>query len=443
MTRGKAGAFIALVMLAIFAAAGISNAAVGTPLAVSVTEVKVNGDVLTEDEVTRTNIERDGTVDIKVSLRSYNTTLENVEITAFISGYEYNSYKDEQLSATTAPFDVNPDVVYTKSLRIKLPELMQKDDYKLRIVVTDRYGKAEIYNYNLEVAAPRHNIVIRDVVFSPDNEVMAGRALLSVVRIKNVGDKDEQGVKVKVSIPELGISASQYIDELDADKSVSSEELYLRIPSCAKEGAYTADVTVDFDEGHGRTSKKETVYVAQDPTCKVAAPTDKKDGETGTTQPKDGKVVVTVIPTSQTVARGEGGAIYQLTLANEGTAAKTYAISVDGAESAFVTRVSPSAIVGLGANEQKTVYVYVTAKENAPSGTHALSISLKEGDKVVKQIAISAEVVEPAASADGLRTALEIGAIVLLVILVIAALVVGFNRLRGKKEEQEITQTYY
>ena len=99
-------------------------------------------------------------------------------------------------------------------------------------------------SYNFDVESVRHSLTIKDVVFSPETRVKAGRALLSTVRIKNTGDKDEDSIKITVAIPELDLSASDYIEELDEGKSTTSEELYMRVPNCAEAGDYEAVVTV-------------------------------------------------------------------------------------------------------------------------------------------------------------------------------------------------------
>ena len=119
----------------------------------------------------------------------------------------------------------------------------------MRIEISNRNDDEVVYNAVLKVEQARNAIVIRDVIFSPENSVKAGRALLTSVRIKNMGEDDDEDVKVMVSIPELGISASDYIDEVESEESVTSEELYMRIPECADAGDYTATVTVEFDEG--------------------------------------------------------------------------------------------------------------------------------------------------------------------------------------------------
>ncbi len=444
MAKSKVWAVAALVLLMVLAIAGIANAA---PLPLRIDEVTVNGDTLSETGDNRMIVDRDNTLDIKVKLVSeINASIENVEVTAFISGYDYNYNANEKLSDTTRPFDIvseGDNLSTSKSLKIVLPELLKEGKYKLRIVVSDADNSDLSQSYSLYIEPQGPKITIRDVVFSPDGQVIAGRALLTVVRIKNAGEGDQQGIKVNVAIPELdgSVSASQYIDELAADKSISSEELYMRIPACAKAGTYDVVTTVTYDEGHGKTVKVGSIEVTADDACKVAKPADTTDDSKPAV--KEDKVVVSIAPVSQTVTRGEGGAIYQIALANEGSQAKTYTLSVDGADSWATTRISPSGIVSLNAGEQKTVYIYVTAKENSPAGTHLFSVNLNADGKMLKQLSASAEVVDAEVTAGAWQGALEIGAIVMLVLLVIVALVLGFNKMRGGKESQELTQTYY
>lgn len=447
MAKSKVWAVTALVLLMVLAIAGIANAA---PLPLRIDEVQVNGDALSATGDNRMIVDRDNTLDIKVKLVSeINASIENVEVTAFISGYDYNYDANEKLSDTTRPFDIvseGDNLSTSKSLSIVLPELLKEGKYKLRIVVSDADNSDLSQSYSLFIEPQGPKITIRDVVFSPDGEVTAGRALLTVVRIKNAGEGDQQGIKVNVAIPELGssVSASQYIDELEAAKSISSEELYMRIPVCAKAGTYDVVTTVTYDEGHGKTVKTGSIEVTADDACTVAKPASKPSTTDDSAAPaKEDKVVVSIAPVSQTVTRGEGGAIYQIALANEGSQAKTYTLSVEGADSWATTRISPSGIVSLNAGEQKTVYVYVTAKENSPAGTHLFSVNLNADGKMLKQLSASAEVVDAEVTAGAWQGALEIGAIVMLVLLVIVALVLGFNKMRGGKESQELTQTYY
>ena len=110
-------------------------------------------------------------------------------------------------------------VSYIKKLTLTLPERMTQNTYTLFVRVEDNSGTLaeKEGDFKLEVDAADHAIQIRDIILSPEDQVKAGRALLASVRVKNRGESTEEDLKVKVSIPELGVSASDYIDELDPE----------------------------------------------------------------------------------------------------------------------------------------------------------------------------------------------------------------------------------
>jgi uncharacterized membrane protein len=291
-------------------------------------------------------------------------------------------------------------------------------------------------NYQINVALPRSSLEIKDVIFSPEDYVQAGRALLTTVRVKNIGDQDEDGVKVSVRVPALGVSASDYIDEIEFDDSVTSEELYMRIPPCTEPGDYTVLIDVEFDEGFEEVSTTEVVTVLEGDACLLP-----DDGEVDT-----GKTVVTVSTDMQDVQQGEGGAVYPLTLANEATARKTYVVSVEGTEDWASTRISPSNVVVLEGGETQTVFVYVSANKDAPLGERMFSVTISSAGKELEQIPLRANVESSGFSLGWaqVKKALEIGFVVLVVILVVLGLIIGFSKLREKGEPDDLSgQTYY
>jgi len=131
---------------------------------------------------------------------------------------------------------------------------MEQDRYWLRVIVAGRTGAATVSNYELDVEVPEHKVDVDDIILSPSRRVKAGRSLLASVRVENNGDRREDGVKVTVSIPELDIQASDYVDELEAededdgDDQTTSEELWLEIPKCAEAGIYTVRAEVLYDD---------------------------------------------------------------------------------------------------------------------------------------------------------------------------------------------------
>jgi hypothetical protein len=145
--------------------------------------------------------------------------------------------------------------------------MVQEDNYKVRVVVTDRDGQEVIENYNIKMDVSRHDLQVVDAVFTPSRQVQAGQALLTSVRVENYGEKDEEDVKVTVSVPALGISASDYVDEIESDDAKETEELYLRVPKCAKPGVYDLTIDVKYNDGFSKTGVKGQIEVVEDPEC--------------------------------------------------------------------------------------------------------------------------------------------------------------------------------
>ncbi len=408
---------------------------------IDVLYVKINGDEVTDDETVRTELERGNELDITVKLQSNsNYTREDVEVSAFITGFEYNDDSDERLSDTSEPFDVEPNVVYTKKLTLKLPTVVEQDSYKLRVVVSDRYSSLKVFNFNLLINAARHSIQIKDVMLSPDDEIKAGRALIAVVRVKNVGDRTEEDVKIKVEMPELGISATDYIDEIESDSSKSSEELYLRIPANAKAGTYTVKTTITFDNDHGNEIREDEI--------KVLASEVSGEAQQNVTQPQPSeRVVVSVDSQTKVVTRGEGGAMFPVTITNEGTTTRSFTLTVDGVDWATV-KMSPSNVVVLNPGETKAVYLYVAANEDAAVGEHMFSVSVKSGDKVLETATFKADVIEsiPVEKESAVKAVLTWVLLVLIAILIVVGVIVAVQKTRKGPEEpgtEDLTQTYY
>lgn len=436
MRKIKLFSVLAILVLGVLAYAGVASAAYLGDI-IDISEVKVEDveiqNTLDNPPGTQLDVIQGDTIEVRAEIVASGNT-NNVWIEAFLGGYEYEDF--ESLSAKTHTFDVKAGTKYVKILNLKLPHKLDAGAYKLRILVVDANNDAVIENYKLLVDKSRHLLQIRDVVFSPEGSVEAGRALLSTVRVKNYGDKTEDSVKVTLSIPELGVSASDYIDEIESGESESSEELYLRIPADAKTGDYTAKLTVSYDEDYDKASKEYTVSIVG------------VDGSEEDDQADGKKTVLTVGPEIQDVTVGTAGAIYPLTITNLGSTAKTYVISADSADWATF-KISPSNVVVVEKGESKAVYITVAAKPTAQAGEQAFTVSVKSGDKTLKDMLLKANVVGAAKTSvfclGNLKRGLEIGLVILVVLLVILGLIIGFNKLKGSEEDeqQEESKTYY
>ncbi len=407
---------VTLVFLALFA---MSAAALPT-----VQEVKINGNVFQPGD--NLVVYRGEPLNIVVKLHA-NTTENNTQVMADILGYEYSIYQ-EGLSDLSPVFDMNANDTLYETLHLKVPEEVQKDYYDLRIRVGTRTGTAFEGLYRLHIKGERHNVIIQDVLFTPQTQVVSGRALIAVVRVKNIGQVTEDGIKVSVSIPELNVAASDYIDELDPDEATSSEELYLRIPECAKEGTYTANVKIVYNDGYSTDSVQKTIKVVQSQTCKKE--------EAPAQKPVVEKTVVSVPSEAQELCFGKGS-VYPITISNQGTEAQTYTLTLEGADWATV-KLSPSNVVVVQPGETKYVYAYVTPKETAQTGDHVFSLKVSDGT-TEKEVTLKGTIVKETSS--NLKEGLEISLIILLIILIIIGLILGLSKIRGNGKQDE--DSYY
>src|SRR3989338_3442045 len=437
--KGKAiFASLMLLLVAIFAMASVSEQIV-------IDEVEFDDDEVSASSSTEIrNFERNQEVEVKVHFTmedngdSVADSDEEVEVEVELTGYDGDRVRD-----TEYVDEVKEGESYVERLTLSFPWYMDQDYYTMRVYICPRSGDCVEETYELDVEAEEHGFVIKDVDFSPGLTVEAGRALLTTVRVENIGDEeDDEGVKVKVSIPELGLSSSDYLDEVDEDDSVSSEELYIRIPSEASAGSYDVEVSVTYDDGDETVSEEYTLTVTA--TEEVAAE-----------EPAvESKTVITVGPEAQDMTAGQGGAVYPITLTNAAGEAKTYVISVSGYNSWGSVRLDPSNVVVLEEGQTQTVYLFVSANEDA-SGSQTFAVTVSAGSETLKQMLLTANV-EPAAtedvseeasasSWDSVKKGLEVGLIVLVILLVILGLIIVVNKLRSQDddEEDDKSKTYY
>ncbi|TKJ17303.1 hypothetical protein CEE44_02085 [Candidatus Woesearchaeota archaeon B3_Woes] len=416
--KTKLSGLLTIFLIGILTVCGVASATI------TINDVLLDSNHLGDGTNTISGIERGDEYQVKVRATS-NTDLNDVQIEAYIRGYDH----DDRIEDITDVFDMKANVTYTKKLTLSLPQRMDQDRYKLRVRVEGRGGEPTYNDYDLEVDTGRHNLVIKDVVFSPEGSVKAGRALLASVRLKNYGEKDEEGIKVKVSVPDLGVSASDYIDELEADESTTSEEIYLRVPSCAAEGTYDVKVEVTYDDADEKEIEMAEMKVISGESCEVGV------SDSGV------KPTITYDSSAQEVTKE--GAIYTLTISNPTNSAKTVTVGVNGVDVFGSVRVSPSNVFVLGAGETKTVYLYVTANKDAVAGQHSFSATVSGLGTTTQEILLTANIIT-SAGLGSVKKALEVGLVVLVVVLVVVGLIIGFRKLNSDEDDmEEEGKTYY
>jgi len=394
---------LAVVLAVVFATAA-------SALPVSIASAKLDGQEIFPDDALRVSLERGQEFEFKITLVS-SADLSNIDAEAYIAGYEYDDY--ESISDKTHAFDMEADVSYSKTFKLRLPADVEQDNYKLRILISDRYGDETSYNYNLVVDAKRHSLNFYDIEISPDDEVVAGRALTATIQLENMGEKDEENVKVSASIPALGLSDSVYVESIKTEDDEETEELYMRIPKCAKPGMYDLVVEANYDRKHETIKETMQIEVVANEDCsRLSEP------------------VLTISSDYLAVNAGKS-AEFTVTITNNAPNSKAYTLAIKGADGWLDAAISPSSTFIIGAKESKQVKVSLEVGKQA-AGLKELLVELSSDGKQAGQIAVDVDVA--AKQGADLKTALEVFLVALVALLVIIALVFGFKR-SGKQNK--------
>jgi uncharacterized membrane protein len=393
---------------------------------VSIKSIEINGNNVDDGETIA--VDEGEILEVEVGLVNNGTLdVEDIEIEVEISGYEYDDY--EELEDSTHIDNLQDGNTKYFDLEVQMPNKLDKDEYWLRVRIMGKTGDAIQEEVVLSIEPSRHGIDIKDVSFSPGNTVKAGRSLLTTVLLENYGDKIEKDVKVTVSMPELGIQATEYVDDVDHDGSHNIEyqdvpEMFLPIPATAAEGEYDVVVTVKYDDLRETVSQTYKVLVMDN-----ALLNDNCE-----------KLVLALGPETQTISVGTTGT-YAIALTNAGTCSKAYNLEI--VTGYWGTATLSESLVVLEPGQNQVVYAEVTVNAGTDAGQHVTSLAVKSGNNVLETVVLKTNVVEGGSAVDNfsLRNGLEIALIVLVVLLVIIGLIIGFSRLRKDDDGEE--QTYY
>lgn len=409
---------ILLAILLIAAMTGIASAA---DIPATIDRVKVDGVDLLADQTNRLDLERGQEVSIEVLVTAYEN-IDDAEVEVFISGFEYNQW--ERASDISGIKDLDAGVTYKFKFKLPISDEFEEDDYKLRVLLSDRNNDELMQNYNLKIDVPRHSLRIDDVVIRPEYAVKAGSAILATVRVENKGEKDEDDVRVQVRIPELGVSATEYINEIENnDEEEETEEIFLRLPNEAKPGLYDLEIEVSYGEGYMKELVTKTIQVIANDLFEQEKP----------------KTTITIGSQLESFKAGET-AVYPITITNAGRTSRSYTLAVQQPEWASI-KISPTSTVVLDGGKTQTLYVFVEAGKKAPQGAQVLALSVSSSGETLEQVSLTANITK---SGSMLKSALEIVLVVLVVVLVIIGLIIGFSKLRAAgNDEDPKTETYY
>ncbi len=418
---------LALLLVMLFASV---NAALAFDNTI-VKSIEVNGREIFTTNVQSLDVKKGDKLDINAQLTApSNEDLKNIEISArFV--YEYSDV--QKVSDSTPLFDVDAGDTVFKRLSLVVPKEIQEQSINLFITIMDKTTLVK-QTVRLHIKGQRHDVGLERVLFTPQKRVQAGSYVIGKVRLENFGEFDEDDLLVEASIPELGVSDADTIDHLEREKQVTSEELYLQVPACAKQGIYTVEVDVLYDKDRGKAHAEFPLEVVKGIDGDYCAK-EKADA-------KDAKVPSVTVPSSvQQVSAGEA-AVYPVTVTNGNKNSQTYVVSAEAGDWANV-KIEPSNVLTVESGQTQTAYVYAMPKAGQ-FGDKLLGLTIKAGNDVLSSNALKVSILgstvsEPVTNTGGetLKKVLEIGLIVLVVLIVLLGLIIGFNKLREEDEDVE------
>ena len=375
-------------------------------------EVSVNNNDV--NDVDTLQVMNGQTLDLSMRLSALES-FDDARITVFVEGYEHSP-----ITASTEIFSVVEGKTYIKSLSIDLPkDIDNMQDYILRIVGANDLSGITYKEYTLYVDTQRHRVDVLDLVLTPSSGVEPGQNIIANVRMKNRGQKSQDSVKVNIAIPELGVSESSYVSNLNSDEVATSDDMLLFVPESAEAGSYEVAVTLSYDDGYTSSTQTYSLNVLSAKSV------------------QDKNLLVSFKNNVELMAGDETS--FEVVIGNPNENSKP--ISIVPLELAWAdVEVSPTLAMVKG-GDSATFTVKVTPKD-AASGEKDLTLVVKEGANTVNEFGVST-FVEPSDQIDWLNVVLVV--LLILAIIVLLALVITIAKRRNDKDDEEVSSSeeYY
>jgi uncharacterized membrane protein len=312
---------------------------------------------------------------------------------------------------------------YVARFTLPLPEASDirdlTEDLSLDVEISAHAQDDVRESYDLTLQRELYSLEVLSV--EVDERVLAGDRLALEVVVENNGHERLDNVYVKASIPELGVSRTVYVEDLDSvdeedhdslDTS-RSRRLYLTVPRAALPGIYTLEVKAyTHDSDYASTTVERQVVV---------------DGaETG------------VVPTTtaRTVEVGEE-TTFNVVLLNPHGRMVVYSLTPEQTSGLIVDVAEP--VVAVPADSSVTVKVRVKATESVAEGTHLVTVHATSESGLEKQVNLTLHV-EDAKTATNTVAILTVVLAIIFVVLLVILIVLLTKR---PVEAEEFGETNY
>jgi flagellar hook assembly protein FlgD len=333
--------------------------------------------------------------EVTVTIESnYDEKIKSIEVTLSIPELDY-----EESASKFSLSDKNEerDVVF----KIDIDDKAEQGDYPMLIYVTgetetssniditiDTYDNSN----DLQIDVESDDLIVEAVTLDED-DYKAGDAMSVKVDVLNIGDDEQEDIRVRMKCNDLGITelSEVYDKELKPNKD-HSFVFNLGVPSGAKDGDYFCTAEILYD-GYQSQADDDDVgeHLTKDFTLTVKGGLGTGDifGETAD-----------ITGTSTATGVANSATKFNLQLKNTASAgSETFELDVEGYTSWATVSVEPSGLT-IPAGTSVPFYVYLTPKEGV-TGTKTATVLAYVDDEIVGEKTLTVNV--GGASGDGIQ----------------------------------------
>ena len=298
------------------------------------------------------------------------------------------------------------------SLKVAVPNDLKAGFYTITIDAEAKSSSGRVYaeqwTGSLEVEAGEHSLWIKNIVASADT-VRAGNSFDVAVKLLNNGQNSEDGVRVKLEIPELDVSQTVKLTNTVFQEDEFTTYMTLNVPRDADAGIYTLKTTAS--NGDFSTTAKQMITVEEAPRAKTT-------------------VVATPIASKPQlpVLKFGVGNVVDLAISNNEDSARTFTLQVAGTgDWASSARVDPTTVT-LEAGQSETVHVYLLPTQR---GEQDFTLFVKSGSQVVSASNVRVKVdglalpVIPTSTDNSNNLQLSTGGLVVMFVALVVIVAIG------------------
>ena len=241
-------------------------------------------------------------IEFRVEVKNNFTSAEDLEIEDVVVEVTIEEIDDgDDLEEESSEFDLDAGDDKRGTIRFEVPLEVEEDTYTVVIRAEgddENNTNQEIeMRLKLEVEKENHLLKITRASLSPAEVSCNRKNVQLATTIINIGNEDEEDVKVQVLNSDLGVDIEENAGELQAEpneeESRFSNVYSFSVPNDAEAGSYPIVVRTLYDDDRRRAEETATLTVND---CGTTVTSEEE--ETG--EEEDGVTVITPPPTGRT-----------------------------------------------------------------------------------------------------------------------------------------------